>query len=454
MIAAVFFLVATYGLMSAARSFAGGVADDLPAGALAFGYLLLAAFFAGRLFARVRLPRLTGYIVTGIVAGPSVLALITEPMVHALAPVKGVAVCLIALAAGGELNFARTRPLLRTITSITFWSVGVTALACTVACFLLSPLIPFLAELPLVHNAAACAVIGVAISAMSPAVVMGIFGELEPQGPVSRTILGVVVVADLVVIVLFALTSSLAQAFTGDSVQVASVALHVSWEIFGSIGAGVVAGMLLAVYLKKVYEGRSLFVLLLCVIVSEVLGRLGLDPLIVMLTTGLFIENVTELQASQLVHDIEAASLPVYIVFFGLAGAMLKLGVLAGVAVPAIAFVVVRAAAMTFGARRGAARTGAEPAVVRWTFAGLLPQAGLALALALLLPRVFPAFGNEAAALVVGVVALNELIMPVVLRQALVQCGEARPSVTPGPGQPLRVAHEPPAVEHAPDTAS
>jgi Kef-type K+ transport system membrane component KefB len=444
MIVALFFLLAFYAFMHAARSFSDAQ-EPARGGALAFGFLLLAAFFTGRLFARFGLPRLTGYIVAGVIAGPSVLALLTDDMVHVLAPVKGVAVCLIALSAGGELNFARTRPLLRSIVAITLWTVVLASVACAATCVLLGSMLPFFDGLSSRQVIAASAVLGVAISAMSPAVVMALFGELEPQGPVSRTILGVVVVADLAVIVLFALTSSLAQAFMGDGVHVGAAALHVAWEIFGSIAAGAVVGVVLAVYLHKVQTGRSLFVLLQCVLVSEVFGRLALDPLIVMLTAGLFIENVAELKASELVHDIEAASMPVYIVFFGLAGAMLKLDMLTGVAVPAVALVAVRAFAMWFGARRGALSAGAEPAVVRWAFAGLLPQAGLALALALLLPRVFPGFGVEASALVVGVVALNELLMPVLLRYALLRTGEARAAAGPAEVASVPVAPAEPA---------
>lgn len=425
MIVAVLILVAVGSLMQAARSFFPAEASHGATGtALAFGYLLLSAFFAGGLFANLRLPRLTGYIATGIVVGPGLLALVSDEMVHDLGPVKGVAVCLIALTAGGEFNFARMRPLLRSINAITLRAVFGTAVLCGAALFAMRRWLPFLDGLDTSQAIAACAVVAVAISAMSPAVVMGLFGELAPEGPVSKTILGVVVVADLAVIVLFALVSSVAKTFFGGSADIAATAIHVSWELFGSVLVGLVLGVIMVIFLRKVEGSRALFVVLVCVIASEIGGRVKLDPLIITLTVGVLIENVEHEEASKLIHEIEAASLPVYVVFFALAGAMLDLQVLRQVALPALAMVIVRALGMFVGARWGASSAGADPAVVRWSFVGLLPQAGLALAIALLLPKVFPSFGEQAAALVISVVGINEFVMPIILRAGIVRSGE------------------------------
>ena len=109
-------LIVLGALMHAARAFVPqGAAPPLAGTTLAFGFLLLFVLHAGKIFARLRLPRLTGYLAAGIVAGPACLDLVTREMVNTLAPVKGVAICLIAFAAGGELNLRRMKPLLRVI---------------------------------------------------------------------------------------------------------------------------------------------------------------------------------------------------------------------------------------------------------------------------------------------------------------------------------------------------
>ncbi len=431
MIARIIIIAGVCGLMYSARSFTPA-GDETTSTALGFGFLLLVSFFMGRIFKSLHLPRLTGYIVAGILAGPSVMKLLTPAMVHDLAPLKGVAVCLIALAAGGEMSFRRMRALFRSIVSITLWSIGVTVVLATACLIALRPWLPFLEGVDARASLAACVVLGVCVSAMSPAVVMALLGELEAKGPVSQTILGVVVVADLLVIVLFSAVSSGAQPLLGGVADLGDTARHLAWELLGSVVVGAAVGLLLTLYLRKVPAGRGLFVLLLCVIMSEVGSRLELDPLIIALTAGLLAENVSETESSELIHDIEAAALPVYVVFFALAGAMLNLTILRQVALPALAVVAVRAAGMWLGTRIGARRSGADPRVQTWAFGGFLPQAGLALALALLLPKVLPGFGEQAATLVVGIVGMNELIMPIVMRTALVRAGEVARQITEG----------------------
>jgi Kef-type K+ transport system membrane component KefB len=426
MIHALLVMLCLGGLMHAARSFLPPDADGhaISGTALSFGFLLLLAFFAGKALGALRLPRLTGYILAGVVTGPSVLDLVSRDMVRALGPIQGVAICLIALAAGGELNFAKMRPLLRTVRSMMLWAVAGSAAICTGTLMLLARWLPFLDGLSLGQSFAVAAVVGVSLAAMSPAVVMALLSEKRAEGPLSRTMLGAVVVADLVVILLFALVASVAQALLGGSVSLADAALHVTWEVLGSAVAGIAIGMILAVFLRKVREGVALFVLLICVVVSEVGSRLALDPLIVALTAGLFMENVAEVETTELIHQIEAASLPVYVVFFAVAGAALRLDVLATIIAPAVVLVLVRSLAIGVGSRIAVARTGADVVVRRWAFAGMLPQAGLALALPLLYPKILGDRAESSAALVLGIVGINQVVMPVLLRIALVRSGE------------------------------
>jgi Kef-type K+ transport system membrane component KefB len=260
---------------------------------------------------------------------------------------------------------------------------------------------------------------------MSPAVVMALLDEMQAEGALSRTVLGVVVAADLTVIALFSLVASGAQALLGGAADAGAVARHVGWELGGSAFVGIGIGVVLTIYLRNVREGRALFVLLVCVVISEVGSRLELDPLIVALSAGLFMENVSEIETTKLIHDIEAASLPVYVVFFAVAGAILRLEALLAVLLPAAILVLVRIVAIWAGSRAAARRAGADPPVMRWAFAGYLPQAGLALALPLLYPKVLPGVGQGPAALALGIVAINQIITPLVFRMALIRTGEA-----------------------------
>jgi len=436
-------ILALAGLMHAARSFT--VNGSIPLGSgtiLAFGFVLLTAFFMGRIFKRVRLPKLTGYIAAGILIGPSALGLLDHAVVDQLKIVNGVAIALIALTAGSELDFRTFRPLFRSIQWITITAVLGTSILLAIAVFLLRGQLPFMADMTLHHAIAISMVLGVVMVAQSPAVVVALRDEMDADGPVSRTVLGIVVIADLVVILLFALVSSYAKSSFGAPGDALDTVSKLSWEILGSLGSGALIGGLVAIYLRKIEGGASLFVITVTFVMAEVGTRLDFDPLLMALAAGVLIRNFTK-AGDQLHHAIESSSLPVYVVFFAVAGANIHLGVLATVGIPAAIFVLVRGAGLLGGTRLGARLAQAPPNVERYAGMGLLPQAGLALALALLFAKIFPEFGDDAAALTLGVVALNEIIAPAIYRLALVRSGEAgarsaaeEAETAPGPDLP------------------
>lgn len=400
--------------------------------ALSLGYLLLTGLFVGDVFKRIRLPKLTGYIMTGIVAGPAVLDVVPVAALDRLALFSGVAVALIALTAGLEMELASIRPLARTIAWVSLFAVVGTAIALAGVVLALSSHLPFMANMPLRTRLAVAGVLGVLLSAKSPAVVVALRKELEADGPVVRTVLAVVVIGDLVVILLFALVSSLAKAAIGSNEAISETLKLLAWEIFGSLFAGVIIGALLAVYLRKVGRSAALFVIALCFLVAEVGRRLHLDPLLVCLAAGMLVRNATKL--GDVLHDsIETSSMPVYIVFFAVAGATIHLDALAKLALPVLVLVLARAGGFIVGTRAGARIAGAPDVVRRYAGFGLLPQAGLALALALLFAKAFPEFGAEAGALVLGIVGANELVAPAVYRFALVRSGEAGVTAPPPP---------------------
>jgi Kef-type K+ transport system membrane component KefB len=373
---------------------------------------------------RFGLPKIVAYLITGVIVGLDVLDLVSAATVADLGLVNGVAVCLIALTAGCELNFARFRPLFGVIRSLTIFAVLGSVVALTLLLFAMTPMLDFLAPWPLPARIAICAMLGITLSAQSPAVVMALLSETRADGPLARTMLGTVVVADLVVIVLFGVASAIGQATMGGPVDAGGTVAAIAWELFGSIAVGAIVGGLLALALRLLPRGLALFVLLVCVVVAEVGRRVHLDPLIVMLSAGLVVGNATENGASVLLHEIERASLPVYLLFFAVAGASMHIELLAVLWLPAAILVAGRAASFWLGARIATARTDAAPAVRRWAFAGLLPQAGLALALALLVGRALGETGEAASALVLSVIAINELVMPIVVRRALESAGE------------------------------
>ena len=416
-------LLALTGLMQATRTFPN---PTLTGGTeLAFGYLLLAAFFAARIAARIGLPKLTGYLLVGVVAGPYVLGLVSKEMAGSLAVINGVATCVLGLTAGGELHLRRVRPLLGTLRAVTVLSVLVAMVVLSFVVFVLQPLLPMFTKVSTTQSLAICAVVGVALSAQSPAVVMALLAETRADGALSRMILATVVVADLVVIIVYSIVAAIAGALVGGELDLRETVMSIGWELFGSMAFGLLIGMLIARYLKSVERGAALFVLTVCVVVAEIGSVVHLDPLVIMIAAGVWLRNFSRANADALLHSFEAAELPVFLVFFSLAGCKLNIYDLWSILLPVLVIAAARAAVFFYGTRRACQRTHADPAVTRYGWTGLVPQAGLSFVLVVVIQKNFPTFGAAAAVLLLSVVGVNQLFAPVLLRLSLVRSGEA-----------------------------
>lgn len=420
---ALLLLLAVGGLMQAARSFS----DEIAIGGteLAFGYLLLVAFFAARAVSRVGLPRLTGYLMAGAISGPFVLGLITKDMGKSLDAVNGVATCILGLTAGAELNLKRVQPLKSTLSAIMVFAVLGGMIVLSAALFLMRPLIPFLADLPTTSCVAVCALVGVALIPQSPAVVMALLSETKADGPLSQVALASVVVADLVVVITYSVVAAVVGAVIGGELDVLGTALEVLWELIGSIAFGIAFGYLLDLFLRQVKNGAPMFALLLCVVVAQIGTRMGLDALIVTLAAGIYLENFAKADAQDLLHGFESAQLPVFLVWFALAGTRLNLGQLWAGIIPVMILAVVRGGWFFVGCKLAAARTKPAPVVAKLAWVGLLPQAGLSLALVVVIQKNFPTFGVPAAAMLLSLVGVNQILSPVLLRIAIMRAGEA-----------------------------
>jgi Kef-type K+ transport system membrane component KefB len=230
--------------------------------------------------------------------------------------------------------------------------------------------------------------------------------------------------SDLLLIVLFALVSSVAKSVLGSETDALHTAAALTWEILGSLVIGVLVGILISVYLRFVRASAALFLVAAAFLLAEVGQRIDLDPLLLALGAGVFIRNLTA-QGARLQSEIEFSSLPVYIVFFAVTGATVHVHQLMIIGIPAVMLVATRAAGFIGLGWVATTIARADDSVRKYIGFGLMPQAGLALALALLFVKTFPTIGEAASALVFGAVAINEMVAPILYRFALVRTAEA-----------------------------
>ncbi|HEX2122582.1 MAG TPA: cation:proton antiporter, partial [Thermoanaerobaculia bacterium] len=246
-------------LTYAARSFVPKGAMITGSGAaLAFGFLLIVSVQAARLCDALKMPRLTGYILVGLLFGPELIGLVSAKMLPDLALIKGTAVGLIAFLAGCELNLRHLRPKLRAIGTAT----ALTMVGAVVLLFALmygvTHLLPVTAQFSTVERILVALIAANVLAAYSPAVVVGILSETKASGPLSEMSLSIVVIADLIIVVTYAISSTIGHSIFPTGSDSAGLALLIP-HIFGSIVAGAIAGMILALYVARVGARSGLF---------------------------------------------------------------------------------------------------------------------------------------------------------------------------------------------------
>ncbi len=424
-------LAALFGLLlGEKRLMSAGGGGELVA---ATGFLLLAGTLASELVEMVKLPHLSGYLIAGIVAGPHVLGLIDHHTVDELTTINTLALALIALAGGAELELSMLREgkkglawamLLQTVPILVLMA-GVFVLA--------RPIVPFLQKLEGSTLIGVGLLWGALAITRSPSATLGILAQTRASGPLARFTLAFVMTSDIVVVVIIAVTQMAARSLIEPS---ASLSMHelslLGHELLGSVAIGTTLGLLLAAYLRLV--GKQLMVVLVALGfgATEVLHYLRFEALLTFMVAGFVVQNLSK-QGHKLVKAISEMSSIVYVVFFATAGAHLDVPLLKQLW-PAALLLASARGIFTYLAARLSSRIAGDPQVIRrWGSAGLVSQAGLTLGIAAVIARAFPSFGEPFRALTIATVAVNEMIGPVIFKLALDRNGESsnapRPSI-------------------------
>lgn len=421
---AAFTIVVILALTYSIRSFVPQGATITGSGAaLAFGFLLIVSVHASKIFDRLRLPHLTAYIICGLLFGPEVLGLVSANMLPDLALVKGTAVGLIAFLAGCELNLKALRPRLRAIGSISGLAIaGVFALLFPTF-YAITFMLPISADFTTAQRLATALICSNVLAAFSPAVVVGLVKETRSSGPLTEYALSIVVLADLVIVVSYALSSTVGHTAFPSPDNTEPVALLVP-HIFGSIAAGMLIGGVLAFYVRTIGSRSGIFIFAVLFVAAEAGAALHLNPLLVGLAAGLLLENLSPDDGKQLAEAAEGVSMPTFVIFFAVVGAEIHLRAFLHVAPFAVVAALLRAAGIIVGARLAARWNGVDPQTARRIPLGLLPQAGVAIALASLVLSDHKPWGPVFGTMLLGTVVVNELIAPVLFRNALVAAGE------------------------------
>lgn len=413
-----------------------------------FGFILLASYTLGEIVARLNLPKITGYIVTGLVFGPYVVNLFSVAVVDDLRIINGLAIGLIAFSAGGEMKVKSLRQMARSLALLVVVKGLLILGLVTAAVYFIRSWLPFLegASVPLVL--AVGGLIGVLAIGTSPSATIAVIGETGARGRLTDLTLGIAVFKDVVMVILMALFIALARVFAAPGAGFdPHVLVVVGEELLFSIGVGTLLGGATIFYLRFVRAEVWLYVIAAIFTMTYVAQAFHLEALLLFIVAGFVVQNFSK-EGDDFVHQIESVALPVYVVFFTVAGAGLDLNALQEVGLVAGVLVLVRGVAIWLGSGL-ALRLAREEARVRQpAWMAFVSQAGVVIGLTIILANNLPGLGGEIRTVVLGMVAIHLIGGPVLFKLALSRAGEigdgAAPAVAPpAEGPPLPEAEGP-----------
>jgi NhaP-type Na+/H+ or K+/H+ antiporter len=402
-------------------------------GLIIVGLFLLAGFAAHVLGRRVHVPRVTLLLLLGFVAGPSVFNLVPQAASHWFPLAARIALSIIGFQLGERFFGEKFRRTGRIVAMVSLGEV----LGAAVAVFLV--VLAVGGALPLALLLAAVA------PTSSPAATREVIRESEAKGPVTDTVLGVVAINDAWGIILFSTLLAVAQTSTGQDAS-ALIVLGGVWEVAGGILLGIVLGLPMAWLTGRVRPGEltlveSLGFVFLC---SGLAMRLELSSILACMTMGATVSSVAK-HHERPFHAIEEVEQPFLIIFFLLAGFDFEAAQLWGIGLIGGAYVIARSAGLIAGGHLGGAISKAPRNVRTHTGWCLLPQAGVALGLALMVSERSPQLGSQVLPIVIGTTIVFEVVGPIITRLALARAGEV-PDDASSNSQERTEKQEPPNV--------
>ena len=211
------------------------------------GFLIvaLAANQIAKVFQKIKFPLITGLIITGIIAGSSVLNFITTEAIDKLNFLNEIALAIIAFSAGSELYLNELRSRIKSIKWMTIGQLVITFFMSATVIYFVAHQIPFMAEMPPTHILAVSVLFATIFVARSPSSAIAVINEMRANGPFTKTVMGVTVVKDVLVIFLFAICLSVAKALINDETTGVLFFVLLFFEIIVSFGLGYLLGRLL-----------------------------------------------------------------------------------------------------------------------------------------------------------------------------------------------------------------
>ena len=407
---------------------------------LSLSVALFAGLMLSRLAKAVKLPAVTAYLIAGILVGPYLLGALNIPGlgfvsmadVKSYALLSDVALGFIAFSIGNEFRLSQLKKTGKQATVIGIFQAVFTTLLVDAIFIGLHFLMPDKLPLP------AAIVLGAVASATAPAATLMVVRQYKAKGPLTDILLPIVALDDAVGLILFAISFGVAKAMRStEGLSLVSILVEPILEVVLSLLLGLVMGLLFT-FFERFFHSRSkrlsmsVTFVFLTVALSMIKFRIGgvhisFSSLLVCMMLGTMFCNFCDV-SEELMDRVDRWTAPLFILFFVLSGAELELSVFTDLAIVLIgvAYIIARSAGKYFGASISSRATKCDPPIVKYLGITLLPQAGVALGMAIK-AQTLGADGAIVAQITLFAVLIYEIIGPLLTKISLMKAGEIKP---------------------------
>lgn len=394
---------------------------------LGLAILLTGGMFFAKIAQLFSLPSVTGFILAGLILGPSGFSVITADTVgHNLDHFIQIALMLIAFGIGEHIEIRRLGKIAKQVGYICFGQAAATFFLVALSTLVLSWALNI--GKPFVHHGVLALLLGAVALANAPAAILHMVRELDARGPFTSILMAVIALGDGLAIATFGIVISIThQMVSPEDISLYSGALGSIYEIGGSLAIGAATGLLTDIVLHKTHNRgemltTGLALLLLC---GELTRVLALSPLLAGMTAGFILINREE-RDIRLFRILNGFEPPIYVLFFTLAGVHLDLSMLKLAGWIGAAYFTTRFCGKYLGSWMGSHLAGASQTVKKYIALGLFPQAGIAIGLVFVInsdPLLVP-WAEEITPIVLAGVVLAEIFGPIFAKKAFLQANE------------------------------
>jgi Kef-type K+ transport system membrane component KefB len=372
------------------------------------GLLIIGGFIGGRVSNRLKLPSVVGYLIAGLIVGPSFLNIVNPDLLHGLEIFNDIALSIVAFMIGSQLRSGTLKKMGGGIITIIFTeSIG-------------AFLVVFLGVYVLTRDLPIALIFGAMAPASAPAGTAVVLQEYRAKGPLTNALYTVVGLDDALAIVIYAFAIVLAKlTLSNTSFSATQILLRPLIEIIGAIVLGGVMGVLSGFVIRRLRTRKEVLALSLAAVIicAGLSNILHFSLILANLTLGVVFVNLFERTNDQSTESLDFISLPIYIIFFVIAGAHLQISVLPAMGVLGLVYIFCRVLGLMGGAFIGATISKAEAVIRKYLGLGILSQAGVAIGLALMTAKEFSShgeIGEYIVLLVINTIAATTIIFEII----------------------------------------